>query len=60
MYKDIYSCIIYNDKKKKKLELSSHRKVAKYGMAMWGSSTQPKNDNHEVYEKAWKCVFKII
>ena len=34
MYKDIYSCIIYNDKKKKKLELSSNRKVAKYGMAM--------------------------
>ena len=33
MYKDIYSCIIYNDKKKK-LELSSNRKVAKYGMAM--------------------------
>lgn len=58
MYKDIYSCIIYNDKKY--LELSSNRKVAKYGMAMWGRSTQPKNDNHEVYEKPWKCVFKII
>ena len=31
MYKDIYSCIIYNDKK---LESSSNREVAKYGMAV--------------------------
>lgn len=30
MYKDIYSHIIYKDKK---LESSNNRKVAKYGMA---------------------------
>lgn len=31
MYKDIYSLVIYNDKK---LQSTSNRKVAKYGMAI--------------------------
>lgn len=55
MYTDIYSCIIYNDKK---LESTSNRKVAKYGMAVRGKSMQHEN-NHENYEETGKCVFKI-
>lgn len=47
MYKDIYSFIIYNDKK---LESTSNRKVAKYGMAIWGNSMQHENDDHEDWE----------
>lgn len=54
MYKDIYSLIFYN----KKLESPSNRKVAKYGMAIWGNSMQHENDGHDGSEETGKCVFR--
>ena len=43
----------------KKLESTSNRKVAKYGMAIWGNSMQHGNNDHEDEEETGKYVLRI-